>query len=103
MRLIDADVLVADFMNYADLEFDGEGVANFVSHAPTVDAVPVDVVAQMLADAFGDFCPCNYNDNDEWLPMVCDEANALCGDHEDKLHCWKQYIKHYGERRNGDE
>lgn len=41
MRLIDADALVSDFMNYADLEFDGEGVANFISHAPTVDAVPM--------------------------------------------------------------
>ena len=40
-RLIDAYALIADFMNYADLGFDGEGVANFVSNAPTVDAVEV--------------------------------------------------------------
>ena len=42
-RLIDADALWAEAMNYADtgIEFDGEGMANFIANAPTVDAVEV--------------------------------------------------------------
>ena len=42
-RLIDADALWAEAMEYADtgIEFDGEGVANFIANAPTVDAVPM--------------------------------------------------------------
>ena len=27
-------------------------------------------VAVILADAFGDDCACNFNDNDEWLPYL---------------------------------
>ena len=42
-RLIDAYALWAEFMDYADtgIEFDGEGVANAIANAPTVDAVEV--------------------------------------------------------------
>lgn len=71
---------------------------------PAVEAVPVDIVAQMLCDAIGDPCACNVNGNDEWLPMVCDLQNE-CPYPKDGLGCWKQYIKHYGERRadNGNE
>lgn len=66
---------------------------------PPVVVVEVDVAAQMLCNAFGDTCPCNYNGNDEWLPLVCDDGNT-CGEHDDPLYCWKQYIKHYGERKS---
>lgn len=40
-RLIDAYALWAEFMEFADtgIEFDGEGAANVVANAPTVDAV----------------------------------------------------------------
>lgn len=41
MRLIDAYALAAKFMEYADIEFDGEGVANAIANSPTVDARPV--------------------------------------------------------------
>ena len=43
MRLIDANALWAEFMELADtsIEFDGEGVANAIANAPTVDAVEV--------------------------------------------------------------
>lgn len=82
------------FVDHAD-------VIDILSDMPTVDAVEVDVVAQMLFDAFGDACPCNYNGNDEWLPFVCDGNE--CVKHNDPLYCWKQYIKHYGERKgDGD-
>ena len=42
-RLIDAYALAAEFMELADtgIEFDGEGVANAIANAPTVDAVEV--------------------------------------------------------------
>ena len=42
-RLIDAYALWAEFMDYADtgIEFDGEGVANAIANAPTVDTVEV--------------------------------------------------------------
>ena len=43
MRLIDANALWAEFMELADtsIEFDGEGVANAIANAPTIDAVEV--------------------------------------------------------------
>ena len=113
-RLIDADALLKDNESYLckpckEKGHDYHGVACracwvddmriAIEDAPTVDAVEVDVVAQMLFDAFGDSCPCNYNGNDEWLPFVCDDGNA-CVKHDDPLYCWKQYIKHYGERKD---
>lgn len=69
-----------------------------VENAPDVDALPVDIVAQMLCDAIGDPCACNINGNDEWLSEVCD-FQAECPYPKDRLGCWKQYINHYGERK----
>ena len=56
-----------------------------------VDAVEVDKVAQMFYEFTGDDCPCNYNDNNEWLWNFCD------GDHcpGEGLECWKLFVKHY--------
>lgn len=112
MRLIDADALdkvmgeayLSLFTEYGSFDAYAMGYESAVcavEAAPTIDAVPVDAVAQMLADAFGDYCPCNYNNIDEWLPLLCEEDSA-CGEHKDKLHCWKIYIKHHGERRDGN-
>lgn len=78
-------------------------VEGIIAYAHTIDAVPVETVAQMFFDFTGDKCPCNFNNNDEWLPLVCEyEAEGKCPDPEDVLGCWKQYIKHYGERKDGD-
>ena len=77
------------------------GVCGLIKKAPVVDAVPVDLVAQMLHDIFGDWCPCNYNGNDEWLPLVC--GLSFCTDRSDDLYCWKQFVKHYGERRTDEK
>lgn len=78
-------------------------IAYRVNKAPTIDAVPVEAVAQMFLDFTGDKCPCNFNNNDEWLPLVCEyEAEGKCPDPDDMLGCWKQYIKHYGERKDGE-
>ena len=123
MRLIDADALKSDLIeskeklweiyngltHHIDKQICGGQIGSFVEailrikDAPTVDAVPVETVAQMFFDFTGDKCPCNFNNNDEWLPSVCEyEAEGKCPDPEDVLGCWKQYIKHYGERKDGE-
>ena len=60
------------------------------------DFVEVEKAAEILAEQFGDMCPCNFNDIDEWLPYVCDHNN-IC-DCSAKAG-WEQFIKHYGERK----
>ena len=74
---------------------------NFANSVPSVDAVEVDVVAQMFYDFTGDLCPCNFNGNDEWLPEVCELLNECPNPSGDKLGCWKQYIKHFQPRKEG--
>lgn len=73
-----------------------------VEEADAVDAVEVDKVAQMFFDFTGDDCPCNYVGVDEWLPEVC-ELQKECPRPADGLGCWKQFVKHYGERREEKE
>ena len=102
VRLIDANAMREDWLENGENEYiyDTNAVLDSIDAQPTVDAVEVDVVAQMLYDAFGDECPCNYNGNDEWLPRLC--GSEKCAGHDDPLYCWKQYIRHYGERnKNG--
>lgn len=70
--------------------------------ALSVDAVEVDVVAQMFYDFTGDLCPCNFNNNDEWLPEVCELLNECPHPRGDKLACWKQYIEHFQPRKESD-
>ena len=54
----------------------------------------LDQVAELLYEAIGDECPCNYNGIDEWLPMVCQYCKSGgCPDPPDKLDCWKEYIR----------
>ena len=99
-RLIDADVMRQDWLENGQNEYvyDTNAFLDSIDEQPTIDAVPVDTVAQMLCDAFGDECPCNYNSVDEWLPEVC-ELQDECPNPKDRLGCWKQYIKHFGERK----
>ncbi len=60
------------------------------------DVVEIDKVAEMFAEQFGDKCPCNFNDNDEWLTQFCDHTNTCnCPCYEG----WKQFIKHYDKRK----
>ena len=65
-----------------------------IKNIRAVDAVAADKMAQMFYEFTGDDCPCNYNDNDEWLWNFCD------GDHcpGEELECWKLFVKHYDER-----
>jgi hypothetical protein len=70
-----------------------KGCENFKNKA---DVVEVEKVAEMFAEQFGDKCPCNFNDNDEWLTQFCDHTNTCnCPCYEG----WKQFIKHYDKRK----
>lgn len=73
-------------------------VISLTEQIPAADVIEVDKVAEMFCEAFGDDCPCNYNNIDEWLPALCG-VDSFCGRHDDKLHCWKLFINHYDERR----
>lgn len=64
--------------------------------APAVDAIPIDTVAEMMADLFHDGCPCNYNDIDEMIAVDCEKD--YCPDYGDHS-CWEKYIKAWMERR----
>ena len=57
-------------------------------------------VAELLYNIFGSSCACDYNGNDEWLPLVCDGANTICIPDASKnpTYCWEQYLKHLHER-----
>ena len=50
-------------------------------------------VAEILAEACGDECACNLNDNDEWLPKYCEYADTCCP-YPEHLGCWEQYVLH---------
>lgn len=86
-------------MNHPKADKIIEGIQEIVD-IHTVDAVPVDTVAEMFYDFTGDSCACDFNGNDEWLSEVC-ELQDECPYPKDKLGCWKQYIKHY--RGNCDD
>lgn len=53
-------------------------------------------VAEILADAFGDTCACNFNGNDEWLPEHCELLD--CCPNTVGVACWEQYLKHLDKR-----
>lgn len=72
-----------------------------IEKAPAVDAIPIDAVAEMLADLFGEECCCNYNGIDEWLPELCEHSDT-CPEAIGKNGCWKQFIKHWKERKKED-
>lgn len=74
-------------------------ILDLLDKAPAADVVEVDMVAEMLYRALGDSCPCNFNGIDEWLPEVCDLLKE-CPCPQGEFACWKQFIKHYGERKD---
>ena len=100
MRLIDANALgigkakreAFDNPAYAD---GWNSAIAIIEQAPTVDAVEVvhgqrlynaHEVAEILAEAFGDPCACNFNGIDEWLPHKCELLDVCpypCG-----VACW---------------
>lgn len=76
-----------------------ETVKGLIREAPAADVVEVDMVAEMLYQLYSDDCPCNFSGVDEWLPEVCDLLEE-CPNPQGEFACWKQYIKHYGERKD---
>lgn len=79
---------------------DGVSIYDSIQKLPTADVVEVDKVAEMFTEQFGDKCPCNFNDNDEWLTLYCDYTNT--GDCPCK-DGWKQFVKHYDKRKEQEE
>lgn len=106
MRLIDADSIKYKNITICGghgLYYDEKIVYdNDIAKMPTVDAIPVDLVAKMLYEFAGDLCPCNYSPWDEWLSERC-ELQDECPNPSNELGCWKQFIKHYAERRTNNE
>lgn len=75
-------------------------IKDWLSALPSAEAVQGwnnHEVACMLAELFGDACACNYNDIDEWLPLVCD-LKDICPNTVG-VACWEQFLTHYGEGR----
>lgn len=51
-------------------------------------------VAEILFDAFGDDCACNFNGIDEWLPERCKYTQITdeCPNPKEKHGCWMQFL-----------
>jgi hypothetical protein len=43
---------------------------------------------------YNDDCACNYNGNDEWLPLKCKYAETDCPTPKDRLGCWMEFVEH---------
>lgn len=59
---------------------------------PPNEWVSVEMVAEILAEQFGDECACNVNGNDEWLPMMCHYGD-VCPDPPEHLGCWMELLR----------
>ena len=57
-------------------------------------------VAEILSEAFGDPCACNFNGIDEWLPEKCELLSACPNPFG--VACWEQYLKFRGERKDNE-
>ena len=73
-----------------------------VNDAPAADVVEVEKVAEMLRAMFDDDCACNYNGNDEWLPHACEYGCTECPDAPEDNGCWKQFVKHFLAKMDGE-
>ena len=60
-------------------------------------------VACILAREYDDECACNYNGNDEWLPLVCEYANTSCPSPEGEATCWEQYLLNKDKKQTMEE
>ena len=67
---------------------------------PTKKIYTAHEVAEILAEAFGDTCACNFNGNDEWLPFKCELIG--CCPNTYGVACWEQYLKFRGTKTNGE-
>lgn len=98
-RHIDADAITPDVVQSYTANADVYLVIRkILDDAPTADVVETDEIAKMLFEQL-DFCPCDVNGNDEWLPLYCDHNNTCDCDY---MECWRQFVKYYKERE-GDK
>lgn len=59
---------------------------------PQNEPLTLEQVAEILAEQFGDECACNFNGNDEWLPMMCHYGD-VCPDPPEHLGCWMELLR----------
>lgn len=73
-----------------------KGKIEYVEYAPTLtppnEPLTLEMVAEILAEQFGDECACNVNGNDEWLPMMCHYGD-VCPDPPEHLGCWMELLR----------
>ena len=73
-----------------------KGKIEYVEYAPTLtppnEPLTLELVAEILAEQFGDECACNFNGNDEWLPMMCHYGD-VCPDPPEHLGCWMELLR----------
>ena len=72
-----------------------------INNTPAADVVEKDKIAEMLRLMFDDYCACNYNGNDEWLPMKCKYAETDCPAPEERLGCWKEFVEYFLAKMDG--
>lgn len=62
-------------------------------------------VAEILFNAFGDDCACNFNGIDEWLPERCKytEIADECPNPKEKHGCWMQFLLQGGADMRGEQ
>lgn len=77
---IPADVLISDIQMMPP------------TFTPQNEAMTLEMVAEILAEQFGDECACNVNGNDEWLPMMCYYGD-VCPDPPEHLGCWMELLR----------
>lgn len=76
-------------------------VSRALVEMPTADVVGKDKIAEMLRLMFNDDCACNYNGNDEWLPMKCKYAETDCPTPKERLGCWKEFVEYFLAKMDG--
>lgn len=107
MRLVDADALGIGRCKEGAFEIrwyalGWNSAIDIIENAPTVDAIPIDNVAEMLAGMYGDCCPCNYLDIDEGISVDCKRKNCP-GFFETDYSCWKKYVKYWMVKKDATE
>lgn len=102
MRLIDADALIDAIENSRGKNsIYAQFVRAWVKEAPTIDAVPVEVVADMFGEV-----PCNYafcaRQVDDFMYEQCDGwCEDKCGE-VPTIECWKRFFKAWVERKDDE-
>ncbi len=96
--LEDNDTQGADIISDVILQLD-----DMPTLTPPNEAMTLEMVAEILAEQFGDECACNFNGNDEWLPEVCQYENT-CPNPPERLGCWMELLRHkYRRPPEGEE